>query len=494
MLTYAWRPIADLPTDWEDLARPDLQELLGYWNDERQYAAESERVRQVEERLATRWAIETGAIERLYTIAPETTELLVELGLDTIDECVAAGQLTESAARLIEDQRAALDLACSGRRDGPTPTSAGIRELHQLLMRHQTHADAIDQHGNRFQVEVIRGSWKRRPNHSARLDGSIQSFCPPEQVQDELDRLFTLHRQHVEQGVRPEVEAAWLHHRFTQIHPFQDGTGRVARSLATMVYRQAGYPPLVILSDEHRDAYLDALAEADNGDLEPLVELFANVISADLNEAITFVRSAHGRDVHAIALAAADAARRHVIHSDPGLRAVTDHYRQIAGVRLREVAGEISGAFSAAIPGLHSTQLAWIVPDASDGGRSNEARGRWREQIVRAAGEYGYVPDLSHYRRWVALKLPVATADALPWHIVVSLHHKVSRAGVMAAVLFMTTLEDTFSSASGADDRPVILGGRRELTFSDSHPHDERFSAWLEAALTNALEEWQARI
>jgi len=21
----------------------------------------------------------------------------------------------------------------------------------------------------------------------------------------------------------PEIEAAWLHHRFTQIHPFQDG-------------------------------------------------------------------------------------------------------------------------------------------------------------------------------------------------------------------------------------------------------------------------------
>jgi hypothetical protein len=249
----------------------------------------------------------------------------------------------------------------------------------------------------------------------------------------------------------------------------------------------------VIRSDAHRDAYLDALAEADDGDLEPLVDLCANIISADLNDAITFVRSAHGRDIRAIALAAADAARRHVTLNESGLRSVTDHYRELAGLRLREVAGELTIAFNASIPGLHSTQLAWIVPDAG-GTRPTEARGRWREQIVRVAGEYGYAPDLSHHRRWVALKLPVATPDALPWHIVVSFHHKVSRAGVMAVVLFLTTLEESATNASAADDRPVILGARRELTFSDSHPHDERFRAWLDTALTTALEEWQARI
>ena len=44
---------------------------------------------------------------------------------------------------------------------------------------------------------------------------------------------------------RPEVEAAWLHHRFGQIHPFQDGNGRVARALATMIFLRAGFVPLV---------------------------------------------------------------------------------------------------------------------------------------------------------------------------------------------------------------------------------------------------------
>ena len=180
VITHTWRQIADLPEDWEDLVRPDLQELLGYWLEERQYVAESERVRQIEERLAARWAIETGAIERLYTLDPETTEALVELGPDAIQQCIASGRLTEGAARLIADQRAALDLVLA-RRGAASPLAvAFIQELHHLLMRHQTHADAVDQHGNVFSVEVSRGTWKRQPNRSARPDGSSHEFCPPD--------------------------------------------------------------------------------------------------------------------------------------------------------------------------------------------------------------------------------------------------------------------------------------------------------------------------
>ena len=208
MVTYAWQHVADLPADWEDLVRPDLQELLGYWLDERQYAAESERVWHVEERLAARWAIEAGLIERVYTLDPETAELLVELGPDAIEECVASGRLTEESARLICDQRAALDLVCA-RRDAASPlTVAFVQELHHLLMRHQTHADAVDQHGNLFSVEVSRGTWKRLPNRSARRDGSSHDFCPPDLVPEEISGCWRC-TSATWRWRRPEIEAAW---------------------------------------------------------------------------------------------------------------------------------------------------------------------------------------------------------------------------------------------------------------------------------------------
>ena len=42
------------------------------------------------------------------------------------------------------------------------------------------------------------------------------------------------------------MEAAWLHHRFVQIHPFQDGNGRIARALSTLIFVKAGWFPLVV--------------------------------------------------------------------------------------------------------------------------------------------------------------------------------------------------------------------------------------------------------
>jgi prophage maintenance system killer protein len=72
------------------------------------------------------------------------------------------------------------------------------------------------------------------------------------------------------------VEAAWLHHRFTQIHPFQDGNGRVARCLATLVLLRAGRFPLVVTRDQWGD-YIAALEVADAGDLAGLIRLFEQI-------------------------------------------------------------------------------------------------------------------------------------------------------------------------------------------------------------------------
>src|SRR5260221_6025916 len=87
-----------------------------------------------------------------------------------------------------------------------------------------------------------------------------------------MDLLVCMHAQH--SGVSPEIESAWLHHRFTQIHPFQDGNGRVARALASLVAIRAGWFPLVIRRQD-RVEYIGALERADEGELLPLVNLFS---------------------------------------------------------------------------------------------------------------------------------------------------------------------------------------------------------------------------
>jgi hypothetical protein len=57
-------------------------------------------------------------------------------------------------------------------------------------------------------------------------NGSRHEYCPVEQVEPQMEQLLRWYNAREKRDVPPEVEAAWLHHRFTQIHPFQDGNGK----------------------------------------------------------------------------------------------------------------------------------------------------------------------------------------------------------------------------------------------------------------------------
>ena len=136
-------------------------------------------------------------------------------------------------------------------------------------------------------VPLIRGAYKQLSNNPLRSNGTIHEYCPPEHVDSEMDRLIGLHHGH--DDVAPEVEAAWLHHRFTQIHPFQDGNGRIARALATLVFVKAGWFPLVV-RDRDRAKYISALESADDGNLMPLIKYFASLQQDEFVRALSIRR------------------------------------------------------------------------------------------------------------------------------------------------------------------------------------------------------------
>ena len=289
LIAHHWRPIANLPDDWEALCRPDLHAIHAEWAAARAALDDPDRVRQVQERLMTVWAIETGIIESLYSVDRGVTIALAEVGLEAMERFHADGQLTAEARDLISDQRASLEMVMDlvgGRRE---LTDSYIRELHRGLTEHQDTRDAIDAQGRRFAAPLLKGEWKRLPNNPIRPDGRVHEYCPPEFVQDEIDRLLAWRGKHEAAGVCPEVEASWMHHRFSQIHPFEDGNGRVARALTAAVFLRSDYLVLVIRDEEHREPYLDALEAADGGDLKPLVDLFADVLAADLADALSLI-------------------------------------------------------------------------------------------------------------------------------------------------------------------------------------------------------------
>ena len=289
---HSWRPIDDLPDNWHRLVDSDLHQVAEYWHENREALGAKGAIADFNERLKREWAIETGLIERVYTLTRGTTEVLIEHGLR--EELIPSSATDRDPALvldMIQDHAAAVDgLFDFAKRERKLSTSY-IKELHSVLLAHQDTASARDIFGRRVEMPLTKGDYKKRPNNPVRSDGLVHEYCPPEQVASEMDRLLAMHLEHVEQGVPPEVEAAWLHHRFTQIHPFQDGNGRVARALATLVTIRAGWFPLVV-TDAGRPDYIDALELADAGNLRPLVRLFADIQRRAFEGAISTARDA----------------------------------------------------------------------------------------------------------------------------------------------------------------------------------------------------------
>ncbi|NOG31504.1 Fic family protein [Halomonas sp. TBZ9] len=127
--------------------------------------------------------------------------------------------------------------------------------MHEQLTAHQDFTEALTTEGKIIKVALLKGQYKNQPNNPKRQDGSIHEYCPPELIIDEMERFVALYSRYEEAHIAPEILSAWLHHRFTQIHPFQDGNGRIARAIASLVFLKSGLFPLVIRDSDREIQY-----------------------------------------------------------------------------------------------------------------------------------------------------------------------------------------------------------------------------------------------
>ena len=219
-------------------------------------------------------SIETGILEDVYTLDRGVTRTLIERGIDAAYiPHDATNRDTTLVARIIQDHYDTLEGMFDFVGGTRSLSTSYIKEIHAALLRNVESYTVANQFGQAFEMRLEKGQYKTEPNSPTRPDGSVHEYCPPEHTASEMDELIRLHCTHESVDVPPEVEAAWLHHRFTQIHPFSDGNGRVARAIASLVFVKAGWFPLTIRRDD-RARYIQALETADADDLRPLVALF----------------------------------------------------------------------------------------------------------------------------------------------------------------------------------------------------------------------------
>ena len=111
---HRWEPITDLTDADRAAASEELPPLARMWQNIRG-ALDPMQVHDFNERLKREWAIETGVIERLYTLDHGTTQLLIEQGIDA--SLIASGatdQPPELVAGMIQDHAVELQPVSDG--------------------------------------------------------------------------------------------------------------------------------------------------------------------------------------------------------------------------------------------------------------------------------------------------------------------------------------------------------------------------------------------
>lgn len=271
MPKFSWEPSKDIPENLYTCADPDFHQLAKKWGEVRGKISKS-TLEKIMREIKREWAIETGKIEGLYTLTKGMSETLIKHGINAkLISHSSTNRNPELVAAMLKDQQDVIEGLFDFVSQSRTLSIAYIREMHQTFTRHQETTVALTPEGKLVEVSLIEGDWKKWPNNPLQKDDSIHVYCPPEHVPAEMDRLIKMHKGHIEKDLHPEVEAAFLHHRFTQIHPFQDGNGRVARALASLVFLRGGDFPFVV-RDEERARYICALEAADEGQLLILIE------------------------------------------------------------------------------------------------------------------------------------------------------------------------------------------------------------------------------
>ena len=136
-----------------------------------------------------------------------------------------------------------------------------VKEIHHMLT-----SGAYDE--RRY---IVNGE---RPGEFKKHDyviGIHEAGSPPETVGADLAELLA---EVGEAGQKNPLKAgAYLHARFEYIHPFADGNGRVGRTLLNYWLIINNYPPLIIY-EEDRKAYYEALKHYDEDEVLDLLETF----------------------------------------------------------------------------------------------------------------------------------------------------------------------------------------------------------------------------
>jgi hypothetical protein len=254
------------------------------------------------------------------------------------------------------------------------------------------------------------------------------------------------------------------------------------------VFLRAGFFPLVI-READRDLYIDALEQADRGQLQPLVDLFAkrqkDAILKALNLQEQAVQSTHAEQVIASALELLKTKKAAVSTQ------IRDLYK-FAGELFSEVATELQG-----VAQRLDKELAALNPTSKDrfsaamqkGEPGSDTAHYFREEIVDLAKRFNYRANFEQFQGWT--KLAIRTRQQ--FELVIAIH---GLGAGETGILVMSAFTHLRVPREGGGTQPVDMRPACVDCFQFNYAEHrnsvrDRLKDWLAATLAIGLAEWK---
>lgn len=195
----------------------------------------------------------------------------------------------------IEGNTIKLNQARSLLQDGSTPSNKTVREIHDLQNTEKVFFELVntkEEISHEFIIKTHESLMehidprKGYRTEDARVIKANFKATPAPYVKTDMDLLLKWFSEE-KKKLHPLALAILFHHKFEKIHPFMDGNGRTGRMLMNYILLTEKYPPLVIRTKK-RTLYLQALREADKGDLfktdKEAYKLLVSFVAAEMSE------------------------------------------------------------------------------------------------------------------------------------------------------------------------------------------------------------------
>jgi fido (protein-threonine AMPylation protein) len=172
--------------------------------------------------------------------------------------------------------------------EGTLPRDKSLREINEVQ-----NFKNVARYRNKYEGKVTLEFFKRlhalimnnidtegagtfRETDLVGITGRDFLLTPALMIEEELLAAIDHYYGRIEAGYHPFFEAVIFHHKFERIHPFTDGNGRVGREVLNYMLMAEKYPRLQFVKE--RPAYMEALADGDNGDLGGMVLKMVGIV------------------------------------------------------------------------------------------------------------------------------------------------------------------------------------------------------------------------